>query len=315
MSDFTAPLARARDALRAAAADGASIRPCGRRTRMARHAPEAAPDRWLELVEWRGLLWLDAADQTCEVGAGTSHADLEQELAPHGLMLAADAPNDATGTLGGLFLAPDLSLLHRAYGPPRDQVLGGQWLLASGETARTGARVVKSVAGYDLTRLFLGSRGQLAACLTLVLRLQPRPRDLRCFQVSDPSAVRAAGLPDPDWFFQTDADSAWAAWNGWDPRHPSLTSCGAEEFQAARRRCLAAFGSCAARIAHSVAPAPRPRGPFDWNALQEGVSRGTATPAGARSVPLTQASPWLADIAAACAPGFPAFGTRPGAPS
>lgn len=306
MSAFAAEIARARESVRAAGADAVPILPCGRRTRLARHAPEAAPGRWLELGALRGIVWLDAADQTCEAGAGTSPAELDRALAPHGLMLAADAPGAEAGSLGGLFLAPDLSLLHRAYGPPRDQVLGGTWLLADGAEVRTGARVVKSVAGYDLTRLFLGSRGRLAACLTLVLRLQPRPRDLRCFQVSDPLALRAAGLPDPDWFFQPDADSAWAAWSGFAPDHATLTSCDAAEFQAARARCLEAFAACPARIAHRLPPA-RPLGPCDWNALQEGARAGAAVPAGARRLPHGADSPWLAELAAACAPGASPF--------
>lgn len=312
MNHFPAAIERARDALRDAAAAGASILPCGRRTRLRRHAPQAAPDRWLELGEMSGLVWLDAADQTCEAGAGTSPAALERELAPHGLMLGVDAPGAEAGTLGGLFLAPDLSLLHRALGPPRDQVLGGSWLLAGGETVRTGARVVKSVAGYDLTRLFLGSRGRLAACLTLVLRLQPRPRDLHCFRVADPLRLRAAALPDPDWFFQADGDSAMAAWQGCAPRHEVLAPCSPEEFHAERARCLAAFAACPLRLAHAAPPAQRPRGPCDWNALQEGAEAAAALPAGAARLPLPGSSPWLAPIAAACAPGAVPFGERPG---
>jgi FAD/FMN-containing dehydrogenase len=309
---YPSEVEKARAALRDAAAAGASILPCGRRTRLHRHAPDAAPDRWLELRSLRGIVWLDAADQTCEAGAGTSPAALDQELAAHGLMLGVDAPLAEEGSLGGLFQAPDLSLLHRSLGPPRDQVLGGSWLLADGQTVRTGARVVKSVAGYDLTRLFLGSRGRLAACLTIVLRLQPRPRDLRTFRVSDPSALRSASLPDPDWFFQTDATAAWAAWRGCSPRHASLAPCSPEEFHGARARCLAAFAACPARIAHASAPAQRPHGPFDWNALQEGTVDNGAASAGAIHVPLRDASPWLHQIAAAIAPSGVPFGCRPG---
>lgn len=310
---FAAEVDQARATLREAAAAGASILPCGRRTRLLRHAPEAAPDRWLELGSLRGIVWLDAADQTCEAGAGTSPAELDEALLPHGLMLGVDAPSAAEGSLGGLFQSPDLSLLHRSLGPPRDQVLGGSWLLADGQTVRTGARVVKSVAGYDLTRLFLGSRGRLAACLTLVLRLQPRPRNLHACRVSDPMAFRSAPLPDPDWFFQTDERAAWAAWQGVRPQHAALESCSVEEFHAARARCLAAFAACPARIAHESAPAQRPRGPFDWNALQEGTSAAVAAPTGAIRLPGREPSPWLRRIVTAIAPSGVPFGCRPGA--
>lgn len=312
MNHFLPELEQARAVQREAAARGASLLPCGRRSRLLRHEPGARPDLWLEMHAMRGLVWLDPADQTCEVGAGTAPAELARELAPHGLMLGADAPCAETGSLGGLFLAPDMSLLHRAAGPPRDQVLGGSWLLADGSLVRTGARVVKSVAGYDLTRLFLGSRGRLAACVTLVLRLQPQPRDHRCFRVADPQALRAANLPDPDWFFQADASSAMASWQGFAPRHETLQPCSEEEFHAARARCLAAFAACPTRVAHAEAPSHRPRGPFDWNALQEGAAADAVLPAGASRVPLLNASPWLAKIAAACAPSAVPYGCRAG---
>lgn len=309
--DFGAATASAREFLRAAAADGASVLPCGRRTRLARHAPAAAPDRWLALAAFRGIVWLDADDQTCEVGVGTTPAELDAILAAHGLMLAVDAPGAAAGTLGGLFLAPDLSLLHRAFGPPRDQVLGGSWLLADGTQVRTGARVVKSVAGYDLTRLWLGSRGELAAALTLVLRLQPRPRGLQPARVRDPRALRTADLPDPVWHFQARAGASYAAWEGFLPRHATLEPCAAEEFDAARQECLAAFAAAPARLAHARLPSAVPAGAIDWNALQEATTREQAPPPGARRLPHVEDSPWRARLTHASAPGGAAFGRRP----
>lgn len=298
---FAAETARARDFLRAAAADGASVAPRGRGSRMRRHRPRAAPDRWLECGAFRGIVWLDAADQTCEAGAGTAPAELDAELAPHGLMLAVDAPGPADGTLGGLFLAPDLSLLHGACGPPRDHALGGSWMLADGSVARTGARVVKSVAGYDLTRLFIGSRGLLAACLTLTLRLQPRPRGLRAARVADPARLRGSGLPDPLWHFQDAAGAAWAAWDGFIPAHETLSPCAAEEFHAARARVLGEFAALPARVAHAAAP-ERADGPMDWSALQQGAGAGTGIAFGAVRLPARGAPSRLDAIAAACAP-------------
>ncbi len=308
MSSWDAAVAAARERLRAAIADGTSILPCGRRSRIARHAPAAAPSRWLELGELRGLLWLDAADQTCEVGAGTAPAELDAWLEPHGLMLAVDAPQAQAGSLGGLFLAPDLSLLHRAYGPPRDQVLGGSWLLADGTVVRTGARVVKSVAGYDLTRLFLGSRGRLAACLSLILRLQPRPRALQCRRVLDPVRLRARPLPDPLWFFQERAGACFAAWDGFAPTDALLAPCDAEQFAAARAACLAAFAQAAARLAHARPPAAEVAGPMDWNSLQQACAAETPAPPAARRLPHASDSPWLERLAKACAPSGARFG-------
>jgi FAD/FMN-containing dehydrogenase len=314
VSAFAAEIAAARDLLRAAAADGAAVLPCGRRSRLARHAPDARPDRWLELDGLRGIVRLDAEDQTCEVGAGTAPAELDAELAPHGLMLAVDAPCAVEGTLGGLMLAPDLSLLHRAYGPPRDQVLGGRWLLADGAEVRTGARVVKSVAGYDLTRLFLGSRGRLAACITLTLRLQPRPRALHTYRVLSPPLLRTAAVPDPVWFFQPRAGAAYAAWDGIEPAHATLAPCPLEEFATARVACLSAFAALPVRWAFAGAPERAPDGACDWNALQAGARAGESPATGAVRTPPIADSLWLPALAAACAPDAPPFGTRTPAP-
>jgi hypothetical protein len=311
---FPAETAAARDFLRAAAADGARVTPCGRRSRLRRHRPHAAPDRWLDCTRFDGMVWLDAEDQTCEVGAGTAPAALDAALAPHGLMLAADAPCADAGTLGGLFLAPDLSLLHGAYGPPRDQVLGASWLLADGSVVRTGARVVKSVAGYDLTRLLLGSRGLLAACVTLVLRLQPRPRALHAARVRDPAALRGAGLPDPLWHFQEARGAAWAAWDGFLPTHPLLDPAAAPEFHAARLRTLAAFAAAPRRFAHARGPAPAPAGPMDWNAGQEACALDAVAPADAVAIPGRARPEWLDELAQACAPGAPPFAAETDAP-
>ncbi|HEX9793492.1 MAG TPA: FAD-binding oxidoreductase, partial [Planctomycetota bacterium] len=178
----------AADLLATARAEGRCVLPRGRGTRVARHSPESAPDLWLSSSQWRTIHALSPDDQTCEVDAGLAPSVLEAALAPHGLELAVNAPGPAAGTLGGLFLAPDLSLLQAAWGPPRDQVLGARWLLADGSVVNTGARVVKSVAGYDVTRLFLGSRGRLACCLRLILRLRPRPRAARWFRI-DPAQL------------------------------------------------------------------------------------------------------------------------------
>lgn len=304
---FPAATAAAREFLRAADADGARVAPCGRRSRLARHRPHAAPDRWLECTAFEGVVWLDAEDQTCEVGAGTTPAALDAVLAPHGLMLAADAPGPERGSLGGLMMAPDLSLLHGAYGPPRDQVLGASWMLADGTVARTGARVVKSVAGYDLTRLLLGSRGLLAVCLTLVLRLQPRPRALRAARVHDAPALRDAGLPDPLWHFQTASGASWAAWEGFLPRHPLLAPIEEEMFHHERRRALAAFAERPRRIAHARIPPVAPGGPMDWTALQEGCAADAIPPADAIALPTTARPRWLDELAHACAPGAVPF--------
>lgn len=168
---------QAAQAVLQAAAEGQRVRIIGSGSRpWLRDEPttsSAPADAILQLEQLRKVLWIDAEDRTCCVEAGISLAALDAALAENGLMLPImDA---SQGTLGGALLGGAPSLLASVWGLPRDQVLGATWLLPDGRVVKSGSRVVKSVAGYDVTRLFLGSRGQLAVCLNLTVRLRPRP--------------------------------------------------------------------------------------------------------------------------------------------
>ena len=160
--------------VRASQADREALRIRGAGTRAWLHPVDARPDcTELQLRGLSGVEWIDAEDRTCRVAAGTTLTELDAALAEHQLILPwLDA---GSGTVGGAFLSGAPSLCGAAWGMPRDQVLGAAWVLPDGRSIESGTRVVKSVAGYDLTRLFLGSRGRLAACTALTLRLRPRP--------------------------------------------------------------------------------------------------------------------------------------------
>jgi len=161
-----------------------SVQLCGAGSRawLTPQADSSAPH--LSASALRKVHWIDAEDRTCRVEAGISPHELDQILAEKGLCFAHSEswayPTAQTqrSTLAGLLLGGVPSLSAAQLGLPRDQVLGGTWLLADGTQIQSGARVVKSVAGYDLTRLLLGSRGQLAFCLDLTLRLRPRPQQV-----------------------------------------------------------------------------------------------------------------------------------------
>ncbi len=310
--------------LREAAGKKDSLLPCGRRSRVARHLPGLQPGGWLSLAGLGRLIRFDPEDQTCEVEAGMPPAGLARETRERGLELAVEAPCGNEGTLGGLFLAPDLSLLQAAWGPPRDQVLGGEWLLADGTRVRTGARVVKSVAGYDVTRLFLGSRGRLAVCLRLFLRLRPLPRRERWFRVA-PEQV-AGWLPaDPRarpparmLFCAQAGTDTWAQTDGFTPPQ-ALFRAKAEpgEGRAAKNRLLQGFAAAAVRwilpfpAVHRMARNGFDQ-PLDWLSGTLFAPKRTWEPflhgSPARVVPPPRPSPWLEPIQAACAPGVTPLG-------
>lgn len=178
------------DALRTLFADrpaGAPpVRLCGNATRQ---FELPAPDRTVDLVSLARLsriTRLDADDLTCSVEPGVRRVDLDRALAEKGLRLPC-APTD--GTLGGLFALgredlPDAPGVLGTLGA-RGLLLGLGGVLAEGRPFKSGARVVKSVAGFDLHKLFVGSRGRLFAATELHLKLRPLPRASVAFAVSD----------------------------------------------------------------------------------------------------------------------------------
>ncbi len=135
-------------------------------------APQAAA-QILSLAPMARLLRFDAGDLTCTAEPGLMRSELDAALAPHRLELACRGE----GTLGGIFArgAPPLA---PGAPSPRSLLLGLHGVLSDGTQFKAGARVVKNVAGYDLTKLFTGSRGRLfgATALHLKLRVQPRAR-------------------------------------------------------------------------------------------------------------------------------------------
>jgi glycolate oxidase FAD binding subunit len=131
-----------------------------------------------------------AGDLTATVEAGVRLSQLQSALAEHGQMLALDPPGDPTI---GACLAGNLSGPRRhRYGTARDLVLGVTVVLADGTVANSGGKVVKNVAGYDLGKLFCGSRGTLGLIARVSLRLHPRPRVARTLvaEVDQPSEAQ-----------------------------------------------------------------------------------------------------------------------------
>jgi glycolate oxidase FAD binding subunit len=152
-------------------------------SRQVRIGVDLTTDRLARLLEH------EAGDLTCTVEAGIRLSALRAALAPERQRLALDPPGDPTV---GACLALNLSgpLRHR-YGPPRDLVLGVTLVLADGSIVNAGGKVVKNVAGYDLSRLVCGSRGTLALIARVSLRLHPLPAATRTLVVETDAPAAA----------------------------------------------------------------------------------------------------------------------------
>jgi glycolate oxidase FAD binding subunit len=123
------------------------------------------------------ILEHEPGDLTCIVEGGLRLSALRAALAEHGQRLSLDPPGDPTLEA---CLTEDLSgpLRHR-FGTMRDLVIGVTVVLPDGTRASSGGKVVKNVAGYDLGKLFCGSRGRLGRVDRLALRLHPLPAAAR----------------------------------------------------------------------------------------------------------------------------------------
>jgi glycolate oxidase FAD binding subunit len=122
-----------------------------------------------------GVLRLDAADLVATAGAGATLQEIDDTLASAGVWLALDPPGPRSITLGQALGTGAPGPLAALYGPPRDQVIGLSFAAGDGASVRTGGRVVKNVAGFDLAKLVVGGHGAFGVIGEAHLRLRARP--------------------------------------------------------------------------------------------------------------------------------------------
>ena len=117
---------------------------------------------------------LDVAEQYAVVQPGVITADLDEAAAAVGLWYPPDPSSWRDCTIGGNVATDAGGLCCVRYGTTSDHVLGLELVLSDGRVLRTGRRTAKGVAGYDLTRLVVGSEGTLGVITSAILRLRPR---------------------------------------------------------------------------------------------------------------------------------------------
>ena len=121
------------------------------------------------------VLELTPADMTVTVETGLTLGALQAELARHRQWLPIDPPNADRISIHDL-LAQDLSGPRRfGYGTIREHLIGMKVALADGRVIKSGGKVVKNVAGYDLAKLFIGARGSLGTIVEATFKLRPLP--------------------------------------------------------------------------------------------------------------------------------------------
>ncbi|HET6781595.1 MAG TPA: FAD-binding oxidoreductase, partial [bacterium] len=163
------------DVLKVCSEEHAAVVPWGGGTSIGLGNRPSRVDVVLSLERLNALIEHDDANLTATVQAGMRVAALQQILSGRGQFLAIDPPLSADATIGGVVAANTNGPRRMHYGGVRDQVIGMKCVLATGEQVKTGGKVVKNVAGYDMSKLFTGSLGTIGVITEATFRMAPVP--------------------------------------------------------------------------------------------------------------------------------------------
>ncbi|MFE2923085.1 FAD-binding oxidoreductase [Streptomyces goshikiensis] len=177
--------------LRTATALRVPVVPQGARTGLSGAANASDGCIVLSLVKMDRILEINSIDRIAVVEPGVVNAVLSRAVAEQSLYYPPDPSSWEQCTIGGNIGTASGGLCCVKYGVTAEYVLGLDVVLADGRLLRTGRRTAKGVAGYDLTRLFVGSEGSLGVVVQAVLALRPAPPRQLALAAEFPSAAAA----------------------------------------------------------------------------------------------------------------------------
>ena len=174
--------------LHLAAENDLAVVPFRNGTKLSTGNPPRRYDIALSLKEMNRVWHFEAADLTISLEPGMKFGDFQEFVGRSGLWLPLDPRGGAQASIGGMIAANATGSLRQGFGGPRDMVIGLKIATTDGKIVKTGGRVVKNVAGYDLGKLMVGSYGTLGVIVEVNLKLYPKPPEWVTF------AIRVSGL-------------------------------------------------------------------------------------------------------------------------
>jgi glycolate oxidase FAD binding subunit len=159
------------ETVKLAGAERWKIVPLGLGSKLSWHPPAGRADLALSTRRLAGIVAYEPGDGTLTARAGSTMAALAAAAREGGNHLTPRVPVPDRATLGGVLAAGQSGMDRLRHGPARHHVLGMRVVLADGSAAKSGGRLVKNVTGYDMHRLYCGSRGTLCVIVEASMRL------------------------------------------------------------------------------------------------------------------------------------------------
>lgn len=162
--------------LRYAHAHGKSVTIQGNGSKRGFGGLKESYDIVLALSNYTGIIEHAPGDMIVTVKAGTPFHELQAYLGQHQQQVSLDPPMPHASTIGGVVASNESGPKRLGYGSARDVVVGLKVVYPDGTVIRTGGKVVKNVAGYDMNKLFIGSMGTIGVITEITLKLRPLPK-------------------------------------------------------------------------------------------------------------------------------------------
>lgn len=170
-----ASTAEVADCLRLCSEMNLAIVPAGRGTWLECGNPLRRADVVLSLERMNRIIDYSPPDLTITVEAGMTLREFNETISGDRLWLPLDPPGARLASIGAIIACNSSGALRCGYGTPRDYLIGLTLVHADGSQSKSGGRVVKNVAGYDLNKLYVGSYGTLAVITEATFKLRPLP--------------------------------------------------------------------------------------------------------------------------------------------